>query len=699
MVKIDRTLGREASDNSPPLEERTVAGSTLANPSQQIFEAFLATPGATGISVTPDKALTYTAVYAAIRVLAESIGGLPLVLYERVDTGAGEGRQKATDHSLYELLRWQPNERQTAFEAQEHVVFSICSYGNSYRFIQKNRAGQVIALWPLRADKTRIEVVDGNLIYVVSHGSSGEVVFDESEILHEKLFSKDGIVGLSPIRAAREAIGAGLAMEQYAGSFFNNSATPPSYLEYPGVLTPERRKSLREQWEKIHRGALNANRTAVLEDGMKLSTVSISPEDSQFVESRQFQLQEISRIFRVPPHMLSDLSKSSFNNIEQQSIDFVTHNLRPWLRRLEQGIRHKLLDDQERKRYFAEFMVQDLLRGDTESRYKAYRIAREDGWMSANEIRQRENLNPIENGDVYLVPVNQQPVEDVIDGEENEDRSAVLEATVSELRQQQESIIEKLGKSREDKEEIREEAEAESQPQEEVIEETLRSRLISLHQKSFRKLATSLIDEEVAVVADILDSDTDIRLAIEQFYEERKQEVTEEIRKPVEMFAAAVREAALEEIDSDSDTPALQKFLDNVIDGLAHRWVNRAKGSLLAVMKSEDPKAAVRERLQEWRDSKAEAFARSEPVQIGNAIARAVFVESGITQFRWSCRDGNPFCKSLDGHVVNINQPFVKRGQEIGGEGDATIEAGHNVNHPPLLNGCNCEIQAVIGGQ
>ena len=217
----------------------------------------------------------------------------------------------------------------------------------------------------------------------------------------------DGVLGVSPITYAREAMGLALATEEFGARFFGNGARPGGVLEHPGIVKdPEK---LRESWNKVYQGTRNSHKVAVLEEGMKYHEIGMSPEDSQFLQTRSFQLTEICRIFRVPPHMIGDLSRSTFSNIEHQSIDFVVHTIRPWLVRLEQAIAKSLLNDEERSIYYAKFNVDGLMRGDFNSRMSGYAIARQNGWMSANEIRALEDMNRIssdQGGDLYLLNGN-----------------------------------------------------------------------------------------------------------------------------------------------------------------------------------------------------------------------------------------------------------------------------------------------------
>ncbi len=248
----------------------------------------------------------------------------------------------------------------------------------------------------------------GKIKYTYSDDITNQTyVYRPDQVFHLKSLSIDGVTGLSPIAQAREAVGLSLATEEYGAKFFGNGARPGGVLEHPGILKdPEK---LRESWNKVYQGTRNSHKVAVLEEGMKYHTIGIAPEDAQFLETRKYQVNEICRIFRVPPHLVGDLERATFSNIEHQSIEFVQHTIRPWLVRWEQAISRSLLDEKERLLYFAKFNVDGLMRGDYKSRMEGYAVGRQNGWLSANDIRGLEDLPPIpkeQGGDVYLVNGN-----------------------------------------------------------------------------------------------------------------------------------------------------------------------------------------------------------------------------------------------------------------------------------------------------
>ncbi len=349
-----------------------------------------------------------TAVYSCVRILAEAVAGLPIHLYNYNGDGS---KEKAILHPLYFLLHDEPNPEMTSFVFRETLMSHLLLWGNAYAQIIRNGKGQVIALYPLMPNRMTVDRdKNGHLFYSYqtskdeATNKSGTVILKPSDILHIPGLGFDGVVGYSPIAMAKNAIGMAIACEEYGAKFFANGATPGGILEHPGTLKDPSR--VRESWNATFGGSSNSNKVAVLEEGMKYTPISISPEQAQFLETRKFQINEIARIFRVPPHMVGDLEKSSFSNIEQQSLEFVKYTLDPWVVRWEQSICRSLLSKEEKTRYFVKFNLEGLLRGDYQSRMNGYATARQNGWMSANDIRELENLDKIpaeSGGDLYLV--------------------------------------------------------------------------------------------------------------------------------------------------------------------------------------------------------------------------------------------------------------------------------------------------------
>lgn len=361
--------------------------------------------------MTPDSALKISVVYRCVRVLSETISTLPLILYRRLENG---GKERAIDHPAYRILHDAPNSYQTSVIFRDLLQTQVTLRGNGYAQIVRNQGQKLVELIPLPSEKISPKMVYNDrlgrveIFYEYRTPSNQTVVLTADQILHLKGPTHDGFIGSSVIDYARDSIGLTMAEEKHAASYFQNAASPNGILEYPGKMSPEAVKNLRESFDRTFSGIGNAYRTIALEGGVKFTPITMTNEQSQFIQSRKFQITDICRWFGVPPHLAMDLERATFSNIEHQSLEFLTHTMRPWFVRWEQTLNAALLTESERQEYFFEFLVDGLLRGDINSRYSAYAIGRQNGWLSADEIRSLENMNPLPNGagQQYLRPLN-----------------------------------------------------------------------------------------------------------------------------------------------------------------------------------------------------------------------------------------------------------------------------------------------------
>lgn len=363
---------------------------------------------ASGKAVNPSSAIQVSSVYACVRVIAETIASLPFHVYEATD----EGSRKATEHPLYRLIHDEPNKEMTSFILRETLLTHLLLYGNAYCQIIRTGRDKIDSIYPLLPDKMEVDRDAGGLLtytYTTSDGKRWRL--DSRDVLHIPGLGFDGIMGYSPIALEKSAIGLGIAAEEYGSKFFSNGARPSGILSHPNTVKDP--AALRASWNAAYGSSSNASRVAVLEEGMTFVPLSLPNNEAQFLETRKFQVSEICRIFRVPPHMIGDLDRATFSNIEHQSIDFAVHTIRPWLVRIEQAINRALFSDKEKGRFYVQFNLDGLMRGDYKSRMEGYAIARQNGWMSANDIRELENMNPMsdeEGGNAYLVNGNMIPV-------------------------------------------------------------------------------------------------------------------------------------------------------------------------------------------------------------------------------------------------------------------------------------------------
>ena len=375
-----------ASPNNP--------STSLANPASWMFDD---AASKTGIAVTEDSAMRLSAVFGAVRVISETIASLPW----EVKQDAGDSTRSASAHPINKLIH-HPNGMMTDFNFREVCQAHLCLHGNAFIAIRRNEAGQPVKLIPVHPDRVEVKVYKDEKFYNIDQGKE---TFDDTEMIHILGLSFDGIIGKSVIEAARESIGLGLAADQFGGSFFGNGANVSAVLTHPGRLSDEAYKRLMASWQRRYSGLDNAHKTAILEEGMNLQKVSISPQESQFLETRKFGVEDIARFFRIPLAYLGSLENSSTRaNIEEQGIQFQRNTVLPWVKRWEAEFNRKVFPGQED--YFIRMNMDGLLRGDISSRYSSYAVARQWGWLSVNDIRKHESLEPIDGGDIYLQPMN-----------------------------------------------------------------------------------------------------------------------------------------------------------------------------------------------------------------------------------------------------------------------------------------------------
>lgn len=380
----------------------------LRNPPDWLYSSFAGGDRTkSGVTVSPDSALTLSAYFAAIRAISEDVGKLPLILYKRLEP---RGKERQPNHPLYRLLRNEPNAEMTAMTFRQTLTFHAIGWGNGFAEIVRGKNGRPAALWPIDPRRVTVERDKQQRIQyrVRSNIDSKDVILQPRDVLHIHGLGFDGLTGYSVAHLARESIGAALAAERSGAALFGNGSRPAGILEYPDALPPESKKQLKEAWENQYKGSENAGKTAVLEEGMSFKPIGVPNKDAQWIEMREFSVSELARWLRIPPHKIAHMRDATFSNIESQAREYVIDTLQPWMVRWEQEIARKLIT--ARSPLFAEHLVDGLLRGDTENRFKAYQTAIASGWMSRNEARALENLNPADGLDEFLQPLNTGPV-------------------------------------------------------------------------------------------------------------------------------------------------------------------------------------------------------------------------------------------------------------------------------------------------
>ena len=368
-----------------------------------------------GETVTPEISLTVPAVLAAFTILCEDISSLPLVMYER---GANEERSRAYTSSYYGLMHDTPNPEMTSMIFRELKIGHMLAWGNFYAQKIIDRRGDVAELWPLRPDRMTVQRVDGEKVYHYVSSDGQPVTFLRDEILHIPAFGFDGLVGYSRITLARNSIGLALSAEKFGSKFFENDARPGVVLKHPGELGENSYSRLQRDWEQQHKGAENAHKVAILEEGMDIAEIGFPPADAQFIETQKWTVAQIARVFRVAPHMIGDVERTTSwgTGIDSQEQGYVNHTLRPWTIRTEQALGQQLLLPEERKRYYWEHLFDALVRGDLRTRYATYAQAITNGIMNPNEARKKENMIPYDGGEIFTRQLNTGPAEQNVEG-------------------------------------------------------------------------------------------------------------------------------------------------------------------------------------------------------------------------------------------------------------------------------------------
>ncbi|MFD8556633.1 phage portal protein [Streptosporangium canum] len=638
-----------------------------------------------GVFVSEETALHYAPFFAGVRVIAEDVASLPLITYERL----ARGKRRATEHPLYGVLHDQPNPFMSSVALRETLQGHAMIWRGGYAYIVRNGAGDVIELWPLRPDRIKPEIKHTGsgritLMYRYTDDVNGiYAMLHPDEVLHVHGLGGNGIQGYSLVGLARQSIGLGLAAEAYGASFFGNAARPSGVLKHPGTLGDPASKRLRESWNDMHQGLDRAHRVAILEEGMEWETIGIPPEDAQFLETRKFGVADMARWLRLPPHKIGDLEHATYTNIEHQALDYVTSSLRIWLVRWEQAILTRAMTSSERSRFFAEHLVDALLRGDIKSRYEAYAIGRNWGWLSADDVAEMENRNPLPDGrgEVYLVPLNMVPAAKPEEIEAAKDKPAPAPAPEPPAPMPDDD-----------------------DPEEPPRRLGLRGRGIDARQRIAARFAELIAKADVdlaefeqarvtALAEQHLPANSSAFLAaLEELYAGPVTERTMDAWLGLfGEFAAAIAEDATADVAYEQTVDLTAWVRSYVTSHVGYRIASQL-GQLTAQLAAADPAAAVLARLAKWVLERPEQISRWQGNQMSNAAAREAWRAAGVRSLKWVTfgSDDCVFCTALDGETTDIDQPFANKGSELGLAEKLAI--ARDVHHPPLHPGCDCQI-------
>jgi HK97 family phage portal protein len=622
----------------------------------------------TGIEVSEEDSLTSTAVWSAVTQLSQSIASLPLHLYKRLKP---KGKEKYTAHRLYNLMHLEPNPEMTALAFREAQAGQVLITGTSYAEIAKDKLDRIVALWPLISGRMELLRMDnGELVYRYQLPDGTHKVFAREKILRVNGFSHSGLLGYQPIAKNREAIGVALALQEYFARFFGDGAKPPAALEHPGRLSGEAQDRLRKNWNTLYQGLSNSQRVAILEEGMTLKTFGVSPEQAQAIDARKFQIDEVCRVFNMPPHMLKSLDRATYSNIEEQGLEFVIYTLRPWLVRHEQAYATQLLNEKERKKYFFEHAVSGLLRGDIEKRYGAYVQAISNGLMNADEVRELENMNPQADGqgEKYYVPLNWIPKEDAgemeVPAREPPKEIVDIDKEEKSIKEYWENI-----KPPEKREKLK-------------IDHKMIHGLVRIevsHQKSIRAVAQQVVSKECNAVKRAVKKYKKKKFLdwVDTFYADHEKYIREKYMPIMGTFFESIHQEASNVLGvSPNMTPDLEAFAGNFVARMAFTHCQSSMGQIKKIYKETPTEKrdyfddllneGIGERADDWFLTRADKIALDESARATNAMSRETWATNGVRKLKWvaigkSC----DFCKGMDGRVVSIKRNFLDAGNVI----------------------------------
>lgn len=643
-------------------------------------------PTAAGVTVDSESAMRSSAVAACVRVLSESVASLPLHVYKRLEDG---GKERAPEHPLYDLLHNEPNDFMSAYQWVETAMVHLTLTGNHYSEKFLSGRGQVGALMPLLPANVTVERTDSGSVQYKHREANGTYrIIPRDRMLHIPGLGFDGLTGLSPIGYARESIGMALAGEEFGGRFYGAGLNAGSVVNLPeGVRwDDEQTEKFMDDLREKYAGLGKSHNAIALPAGMTVTPVGISPEDAQYIEGRRFQVEEIARIYRVPLHMVQSTTSSTTwgSGIEAMSLGFVKYTLRPWLSRIQQALDRSLMSPADRKTHFVEFLIADLLRGDQAAAASYYTLAITNGWMSRNEVRIIENMNPIEGGDEYLVPLNMGAAGDTGwngnqdgGGDDDNERSAAPYVETHTTPMPVDRRANARTRHSIQRSYVR------------VFEDAL-TRVLRRERNDVLAAAKSLAGKRsVATLGDWL----------VEFYDKHAEFTSEQLRPAMTALAEAIGSEAMREIGREWEfNNDLEGWLVSYVEKFGRRYSGLQLAELLRLLddsiESEaDVVDAFTARFGEWEDpeqaARAATRARHETVQLGGGFARMAWTVAGVTTLVWVAAGSDvcPYCQAMDGRVVGIERAFVDEGGSV-----IDMTPTHSIGHPPLHSGCDCMI-------
>lgn len=656
----------------------------------------------TGVAVTPIGALNIAAVYASVRAIADAMASLPLILYET----SGRDKRRAAQHPTYAVLKERANKWMTAYEYRQVKYLHLNLWGNHYAEKEFDDSGNVIGLFPIRPDRVTLMLEGGEPFYIVTVTNGPNLRLPAWRIHHVKGLGSTGWLGYSPVWLAANSMGLALAAEEYGGRFFGTGGRPSGVLKHPGQLSDDAYERLREGWVDAT-GLSNAHRIKILEEGMDYGVIGVPPDEAQFLETRQFQLAEVARWFRVPPVLIGDLQRATYGNAEQQMIDFVQNCLRPWASNDEQALRRDVLVGSDQQRYDIEYSFNDLLRGDTAARFASYQIGVTHGIHTINEARAAEGLPLVENGDQLYMPLQVGVV--MADGT----LTAPVRVDAGMEEQPEEPEEEPEEQQEEDRVLAQQDAEQRELRALKGVEQ--RAAISDVYRASLAEVLGRTVRKEIRDIRERLA----LGGALEDFFAWLRNYEAElapfmgrSLGPVLRTMMLAVVDASTREIGRES--PGLTAAFLAWVDGYTVRYggqygaesYNQLRALYEETLRPEDERGdaeaveAMQVRMTEWGEKRAEKESRDESINFGNAAAIATWEAYSVSRKRWRANPGAcGICQQMDGKVVGLRETFVRKGDTLAADGQETMQVQKDFVHAPLHGGCTCGVSAETGTQ
>lgn len=638
-------------------------------------------PARSGVTVNAETALNFSAFFNGVQQISQTVASLPLILYKRV----GEGnKERLRAHPLYGILHRKVNPRMPAFIWKEVTQYHLLVWGNAYSFIRWEDDNRVKELWPMNPERTWPEVVNGNLVYKFRNEQNREVIYPAEVILHIPGLGFDGIKGYSLLSLARESIGLGLGYDEFAARFVGQGTHSGGVATHPGKLSPEAYDRLKKSLSDSYAGLNKVGKIMVFEEGMTYQNLGMPLKDAEFLSSRTFQINEIARWLNMPPHKLKELSHATYDNITSEQISWLQDTIRPWLERWESYIDFKLLNDEEQKTAFAEFLPESILRTDIKTRYEAYHIARMDGIISANEWRALENMNPLDDevGDKIWMPLN------MVDARKSDEMFTQRSQPVQE------------------EEEENSTREQRTMGIAEIRSIAGRRRVADSYRERFKEATRKILKRERTAIMRIAKKTLQERALkdfgnqIDEFYEKNRDVIRAAFAGVYQSYAADIYPIALEEVNGKGEPDEeFRRYVDQYSDNTSTRYINSSRGQIKGIARdSEQPIEDIEQRLNDWEEKRPEKIASREVVDGETGIAQYVYFAAGF-KTRWvTIGDSCPYCNAMNGRVIGRAGAFLMAGDSFEPEGavNGPLQISRDTRHPQLHQGCDCTVSAAL---